>query len=70
MPFIRVRDKSTLHEYDAPAREVAEHPEFYVVLDTTPVDQPRPAKHYIKPPAKPATRTHKSGGETKKEETK
>lgn len=70
MPFIRVRDKSTKHEYDAPASQVRVHPEFYVVLDRKPVPQPRPPKfHVAEPPAKPAKGTKSSGGEPTKEES-
>lgn len=48
--FIRVRDKDTKHEYDAPVSEVETNPDLYEVLDKEPVDSPRPAVHHV--PAK------------------
>lgn len=41
MPFIRVLDKDTKHEYDAPVSEVETNPDLYEVVDKEPVDAPR-----------------------------
>jgi hypothetical protein len=48
--FIRVRDLSTKHEYDAPVSEVDTNPGLYEVIDKEPVDAPRPATYHV--PAK------------------
>jgi hypothetical protein len=40
MPFIRVRDKDTKHEYDAPVSEVEANPGLYEVLGKESVDAP------------------------------
>ena len=52
--FLRVRDKKSKHEYDAPVREAELHPELYEVVDEVPVDAVRPPKHFVKS-AKPQT---------------
>jgi hypothetical protein len=71
LPFIRVRDKRTQHEYDAPEAVVALHPENYTVLKSVPAAAgPRTPKPHVK---KAASRTAtgqpaKSAGSTKKKE--
>ena len=46
MAFIRVIDKDTKHEYDAPAALVDLNPDLYTVVDDEEVAQPRPAVYY------------------------
>lgn len=65
MPFIRVRDKDTLHEYHAPVSEVETNPDLYEVIGDGPVDQPGPPEHHV--PAKRATKP--SLGEADKEKS-
>lgn len=58
MTFIRVRSASgAAHEFDAPATEVEQRPELYVVIDPEPVDIPRPVRYVIPAPAKAARKT-------------
>jgi hypothetical protein len=55
MPFIRVRDKITDHEYDVGDELAAAFPDDYDVIDDTPVAAPRPTVH-ADPATKPATK--------------
>jgi hypothetical protein len=64
MPFVRVRDPQTGHEYDTPERFARSVPELEVI-DPEPVEKPRPPKHFVKPPQE---ETPLSGGDPTKEE--
>lgn len=44
--FIRVRDKATKHEYDAPVAIVELEPDLYQVIDEEPVLTPRPIVYF------------------------
>lgn len=46
MPFKRVRDRVTKHEYDAPVGVIDADPDLYDVIDDEPVDWPREATYY------------------------
>lgn len=48
MPFIRVKDLTTKHEYDAPVATVERWPDRYEVLNPEPVPRQRPPKLHVK----------------------
>lgn len=56
--FLRVRDKSTGHEYDAPVPWVTAWPDAFEVLDKEPVQTPREPKYAKQTkPAEPVSKT-------------
>lgn len=62
MPFLRVRDKRTRHEFDTPVERANSNKNF-VVIDKEPVDSPRPAKHHE--PERRSTKPKSVGNESK-----
>jgi hypothetical protein len=58
MPFIRVRDKRTGHEFDLNPERLAVHPEDFVVFDDNEVLAPRPAEPGKKRKSRATTKTH------------
>lgn len=50
MPFTRVRDLRTKHEYDVPTELVKLYPKNYEVLEKETVDKPRAPKHFVPAP--------------------
>jgi hypothetical protein len=78
MSFIRVRAvDGPRHEFDAPTGEVEAHPDLYVIVDKTVVEQPREPKYVTTPkkaapkratkPAAPKAAPKPSVGETNEE---
>ena len=66
MPFLRVRDRLTKHEYDVPVAAVKAWPDQYDVIDKDPVASPRPAKHHVKRSSAPKSSVGKTNTNNEK----